>query len=225
MPKFKTWPWIVLGSIGIIGLFGVLGTWAATSQISGAIVAPGTLGVETKIKTVQHLEGGLVGRIYVHDGDEVKAGDLLLTLDDTSIRANHDINEEHIHQLEASIARLKAERDELEEISFPDNLLKKRTTPRIASLLKGQISLFKVRRKGKASQIATLRQRIVQLREQIKGLKVQHASKQEQVDILQRSLQKKQKAERQKLISGDVMDNLRRERPSLQGKSVIFIRA
>ncbi len=217
-PKLQTWPWIVMGSIGIVILFGGLGTWAATSQISGAIVAPGTLGVESKIKTVQHLEGGLVGTIFVQDGDYVKAGALLITLDDTTILANHDINLEHIHQLEASIARLKAERDDLDAINFPADLLKKKTDPEIDSLIRGQISLFEVRRKGKLGQISTLRQRIVQLKEQVKGLKLQHEAKHEQVAILQRSLEKKEEAASQGLISGDVMDNIRRQKAQLTGE-------
>jgi len=218
-PKLSTGPWIVMGMIGVIGLFGGLGTWAATSQISGAIVAPGTLSVESKIKTVQHLEGGLVGKIFVQDGDLVKAGDLLITLDDTAINANHDINLEHIHQLEASIARLKAERDELKAISFSADLLKKTTDPEIEALIQGQISLFEVRRKGKAGQIETLRQRISQLKEQVKGLQLQREAKQEQVDILNRSLVKKQVAAGQGLISGDVMDNIRRQKAELTGEA------
>jgi len=217
-PKLQTWPWIVMGSISIVFLFGGLGTWAATSQISGAIVAPGTIGVESKIKTVQHLEGGLVGKIFVHDGDYVKAGALLITLDDTTILANHDINLEHIHQLEASIARLKAERDDLAAIDFPGDLLKKKTASEIASLIQGQISLFDVRRKGKLGQISTLRQRIVQLNEQVKGLQLQHEAKREQVAIVDKSLEKKEEAASQGLISGDVMDNIRRQKAQLTGE-------
>ncbi|MCF6198739.1 MAG: HlyD family type I secretion periplasmic adaptor subunit [Hyphomicrobiaceae bacterium] len=218
MPKLRTWPWIVMGSIGIIALFGGLGTWAATSQISGAIVAPGTLGVESKIKTVQHLEGGLVGKFFVRDGDYVKAGALLITLDDTTILANHDINLEHIHQLEASIARLKAERDDLPSINFPAGLLKKQNDPEIKALMQGQVSLFEVRHKGKRGQIKTLRQRIVQLKEQVKGLQLQHKAKQQQVQILKKSLVKKQAAANQGLISGDVMDNIRRQKAQLTGE-------
>ena len=218
MPKLSIWPWVVMGSIGVITLFGGVGTWAATSLISGAIVAPGTLGVESKIKTVQHLEGGLVGKIFVHDGDYVKAGALLITLDDTTILANHDINLEHIHQLEASIARLKAERDELDQISFSTNLLSKKSDPEIKALVQGQISLFDVRKKGKLGQVYTLRQRIVQLAEQVKGLQLQHTAKQEQVEILEKSLLKKQAAARKGLISGDVMDNIRRQKAQLTGE-------
>ncbi len=217
-PVLRTGPWILLGLIGILLLFGGLGTWAATSQIAGAIVASGTLGVESKIKTVQHLEGGIVGKILVRNGDHVKAGQLLIRLDDTTIRANHAIVEGRLNELDATLARLRAERDGLDKITFPERLLKKKSRPAVKAMMRGQTSLFTVRRKSKAGQVRILRQRAVQLEEQIKGLEIQKTARQEQIEIIDRSIRRKNKAASAGLISGDTMDTIRRQKARLTGE-------
>ncbi len=216
-PQLRTWPWIVLGGIGILGLFGGLGTWAATSQIAGAIVAQGTLGAESRIKTIQHLEGGIVGEILVRDGDFVKVGALLLRLDDTAKRANHAIVTGHLNEQEASLARLRAERDGTKTILFPKHLVEEKTDPAIDAMIRGQISLFEIRQKGQLGQVRIFRQRIVQLNEQIKGLNTQRKAKQEQADILGRSIERKSFAASTGIISGDTMDTIRRQKSELTG--------
>ncbi|MCP4932671.1 MAG: HlyD family type I secretion periplasmic adaptor subunit [bacterium] len=215
--QLRTWPWILLGGIGTLGLFGGIGTWAATSQIAGAIVALGTVGAESRIKTIQHLEGGIVGEILVQDGDLVKVGALLVRLDDTSKRANHAIVTGHLHEQEASLARLRAERDGTKTIVFPQHLLKKKNDPAVDAMIRGQVSLFDIRQKGKHGQIKIFRQRIVQLIEQIKGLNTQRKAKQEQTDILGRSIERKSIAARNGIVSGDTMDTIRRQKSELTG--------
>ncbi len=215
--QLHTWPWIVLGGIGILGLFGGLGTWAATSQIAGAIVTQGTLGAESRIKTIQHLEGGIVGEILVRDGDFVKVGALLLRLDDTSKRANHAIVTGHLNEQEASLARLRAERDGTKTILFPKHLLAKKADPAIDAMIRGQVSLFEIRQKSQLGQVRIFRQRIVQLNEQIKGLNTQRKAKQEQADILARSIERKSFAALTGIVSGDTMDTIRRQKSELTG--------
>ena len=88
-------------------------------EISGALIAPGTVVVDSNIKKVQHPTGGVVGQLLVHDGDHVKAGDLLVRLDDTVTRANLAIVTKALTELDARKARLEAERDGTETIKFP----------------------------------------------------------------------------------------------------------
>src|SRR5689334_15108987 len=73
--------WIIIGLF-----FGVLGTWAVTAPLNGAVVATGVIKVEGNRKSVQHLDGGIVKQMHVKEGDKVKAGDVLITLDDTQAR-------------------------------------------------------------------------------------------------------------------------------------------
>ena len=88
-----------------------VGVWATTTEIAGALIAPGTVVVKSNIKKVQHPTGGVVGELRVKDGDRVKAGDLLVRLDDTVTRANLAIVTKTLTELTARKARLSAERD------------------------------------------------------------------------------------------------------------------
>ena len=69
-------------------VFGGFGAWSATTVLSGAIIAPGSIVVENNSKKVEHPSGGTVGAILVHNGDRVKAGDVLVRLDDTQARSS-----------------------------------------------------------------------------------------------------------------------------------------
>ena len=110
------------GLIVLLLAFGV-GGWAATTQIAGALIAQGSIVVDSNVKKVQHPTGGVVGKLNVQDGDRVKAGDILVQLDDTITRANLAIVTKGLDELAARKARLEAERDGAETIKFPPELL------------------------------------------------------------------------------------------------------
>jgi HlyD family secretion protein len=182
-------PWIVFGLLTIVVLFGGLIGWAAFSSISGAVIASGVVTVETKVKTVQHLDGGIVRKILVENGDEVKSGDLLIRLDDTNIKANLAIINSHLSELKASMARLEAERDHLPEIHFPRELFENVADPSIARIIAGQKSLFEARKTSMNGQVRLLRQKILQLRDQIKGLEAQQVSKKQQSKLIRQEIE------------------------------------
>ena len=79
--------YLLVGGLAIVAFLGGAGSWASLAQMSGAIVAAGTVTVDGKTKPVQHLTGGIVEEIFVEDGDVVAASSVLLRLDDTSLRA------------------------------------------------------------------------------------------------------------------------------------------
>src|SRR5438552_5663362 len=107
----------------VLVLAGGLGGWASTAQISGALIAPGTLVVESNVKKVQHPTGGVVGEVRVKDGDTVKSGDVLVRLDDTGTRASLAIVTKGLNGLYARAARLEAERQGDDFIQFPAQLI------------------------------------------------------------------------------------------------------
>ena len=79
----------MLGGLGVVFLLvGGVAAWAARTEIAGAVLAAGTVVVESNVKKVQHPTGGVIGEIHVKDGDQVRVGDLLLRLDETVTRAN-----------------------------------------------------------------------------------------------------------------------------------------
>src|SRR3954462_10542892 len=90
--------------------FGI-GGWAATTELSGAVIAPGSLVVDSNVKKVQHPTGGVVGELRARDGDKVKAGDIVGRLDETITQANLAIVVKSLNELQSRLARLEAERD------------------------------------------------------------------------------------------------------------------
>jgi epimerase transport system membrane fusion protein len=154
---------------GIVLLtFGVFGTWAAVAPLDGAAYAPGVVTVQAYRKTVQHLEGGIVKEVLVHDGDIVKRDDPLIILDDAQLRSEYEMTRSQLIAARAMEARLRAERDNLPVIDFgimidPDSV-------RSAEARQGETQVFNARRGSRLGQIAVLQERIGQLNQQIKGL-------------------------------------------------------
>ena len=89
------------------------------TELSGAVVAPGTVVVDSHVKKVQHPTGGVVGEILARDGDRVRAGDIVIRLDETIAKANLAMVAKSLDELSARKARLEAERDGLKGCRFP----------------------------------------------------------------------------------------------------------
>jgi len=180
--------WIVTGMLTIVIAFGGFGTWAALASLDSAAIAPGVVVVESDRKSIQHLEGGLVREILVRDGDIVARGDLLIRLENTQSKAIYDIVRGELDAARAEVARLVAERDGQEEITFSDELLARSDVPKVGEALQGQRHLFAARRTSLEGQVAILEQSVAQFREEITGLKSEQAAREEQLAILKDEL-------------------------------------
>src|SRR5207344_2705305 len=96
---------LIIGLAVVVVLAGGLGGWASTQEISGALIAPGQIVVESNVKKVQHPTGGVVGEVRARDGDVVKAGDILVRLDDTVTKASLAIVTKNLDAAYARAAR------------------------------------------------------------------------------------------------------------------------
>src|SRR5215475_13689502 len=107
-------------AFGIIAflVFGI-GGWASTIPLEGAVVAPGSIVVDSNVKKIQHLSGGIIKEIRVREGDHVKAGDILVRLDETQTKASNSVVTANLDELVAQQARLEAERDAGDHVDFP----------------------------------------------------------------------------------------------------------
>ncbi len=163
----------------LIGLavFGVFGLWAALAPISGAAHAPGTVTVKSYKQVVQHLEGGMISEILVHNGDVVEAGAPLLILDSTQSVAQLEIASAQFVALSALEARLIAERDGLDSIVFPAHLNTDDANAR--EEMNVQMQIFAARKASREGSIAVLEQRIEQLKSRVVGLQAMKSSKEE----------------------------------------------
>jgi HlyD family secretion protein len=204
---------VVVGCAIVLFLAVGLGGWAATAEIAGALIAQGSLVVDSNVKKVQHLSGGVVGEVRAHDGDHVKAGDILVRLDETVTRANLAIITKGLTELYARKARLGAERDGAASVPVPKQLADKTNDPDVQEALASERKLFELRRKARLGQKDQLQQRIRQLEEQIGGLTAQQAAKAKELELQGvRDLWSKN------LVQINRLTSLEREEARLQGE-------
>jgi HlyD family secretion protein len=140
------------------------------------------------VKKVQHLTGGVVGELRARDGDVVRAGDIVVRLDDTVTKANLAIVTKNLDAAQARAARLQAEQRGLARIEFPQSLLDRAGDPDVQILVASESKLFDVRVNGRAGQTAQLRERIQQLNEEITGLSAEEKAKDQEIALVQTEL-------------------------------------
>jgi len=158
----------LIGFAIVFVTFGIFGTWATFAPLESAALAPGVVTVQSYRKTVQHLEGGIVKELLAHDGDMVAAGDPLIVLDDTQLRAEYGMTRSQLVASQAMEARLVAERDGLGTIDFGRML--EADTRRAQEARESENRIFNARRGSRLGEISVLQKRIGQLNEQISGL-------------------------------------------------------
>ncbi|MBZ7925342.1 HlyD family type I secretion periplasmic adaptor subunit [Ensifer adhaerens] len=208
---------IVFGAAMVALLFGGLGAWAATTGLSGAVIAPGHIAVESNVKAVQHPSGGVVGAINVRDGDEVKAGDILVRLDDTVTRANLAVITKSLDELSARQARLTAEREGAEAILFPQDIVRRSSAAHVAQVLQGERKLFALRRAAYQAEIEQRRERIGQLTKEIAGLESQREAKEQELGLVRDELSGVKGLWEKKLVQHSRVLELERQEAQLLG--------
>jgi len=170
---------VMLGTL----LFAGAGGWAATTRLSGAVIASGVVAVDQNLKAIQHRDGGIVSEIAVKEGDFVHKGQILLRLDDAQTRAELSIVRTQLVELLARRARLMAERDNLDRIEYTPELIVKRDE--FPSIFFGENRLFEGNHLNRKSQKQQLELGIWQLDEEIRGLTSQSNSKADEIALVQ----------------------------------------
>ncbi len=198
-----------------------VGAWTAATELSGAIIASGSLVVESNIKKVQHPTGGVVAELPVQEGDRVRAGDLLVRLDATAARATYDSVTKSLWEIAARNARLEAERDARPDLVIPPEL----TTagPEVARIVDGERKLFRFRRDALQGQKAQLRERVGQLNEEIKGLVEQAAAKEQETAIIGREYAGVEELWKKNLIQLTRLTSLQRDMSRLKGERGVLV--
>ncbi|GLS29354.1 membrane fusion protein PrsE [Mesorhizobium albiziae] len=210
--------YLVAGVATCLLLVGGVGGLAAVTKMSGAVIASGRLVVDSNVKKVQHPTGGVVGEIRVREGDRVKAGDILVRLDETTTRANLAIVSKSLDEFYARLARLEAERDGKDKISFPEVLTTRRSEAGVAASMAGEQSLFDFRHQARSGQRSQLRERIAQLTEETAGLTEQRQAKRREIELIQVELEGVRDLWNRKLVGIDRMTALERDAVRLEGE-------
>jgi HlyD family secretion protein len=214
---------LIVGLSVVVLLAGGLGGWASTAEISGALIAPGSIVVESSVKKVQHPTGGVVGEVRAHDGDVVKAGDVLVRLDDTVTKASLAIVTKNLDGLWARAARLEAEQRGLDKITFPPMLTSRADDPDVKSIMASEAKLFDVRVNGRIGQKAQLRERIVQLNEEIAGLTAQEKAKDQEIDLVEKELTGVRDLYDKHLVQLTRLTTLERDAARLSGERAQYV--
>jgi HlyD family secretion protein len=216
---------LIVGLAVVVLLAGGLGGWAATAQISGALIAPGSVVVESNVKKVQHPTGGVVGELRAHDGDLVKAGDVVVRLDDTVTKASLAIVTKNLDGLLARAARLEAEQRGLDKIVFPKSLTERADDPDVKTVMASESKLFEVRVNGRIGQKAQLRERVTQLNEEIAGLSAQENAKNQEIALVEKELTGVRDLYEKHLVQLTRLTTLERDLARLSGERAQYIAA
>jgi HlyD family secretion protein len=199
-------------------LVGAVGGWAAITELAGAVIAQGLLVVDSNVKKIQHPTGGVVGEVRVRDGDHVKAGDIVVRLDETQTRANLAIVTKSLDEFAARRARDEADRDDADAVVFPNELLNRMSEPDVAHAVNGERRLFEIRRRAREGLKAQLKERILQFLEEINGLETQKNARIEQIEWIKKELEGVRDLWKSNLIPYTRLTSLEREASRLDGE-------
>lgn len=216
---------LILGFAAVALLVVGIGGWAAATQISGAVIAPGKLVVDSNVKKVQHPTGGVVGELLVKEGDQVKQGDVVVRLDGTQARSSLAVVNKALDELVARQARNEAERDGDKSVIFPADLVERKDDPEVARLMSGEQRLFEMRKAARDGQKAQLREQIQQLQLQIEGTQAQEAAKSKEVKLLMQELESVRVLWKQNLVQISRVTALERDAARLEGERASLIAA
>jgi HlyD family type I secretion membrane fusion protein len=217
LPQSTRWPTMAGVLIMAVMVMG-FGVWGNAAPIAGAIVASGVFVATGQNKIIQHLEGGVIREIYVHEGDVVEQDQLLAELDETAPRAELRRLFLRRIRLTAIDARLQAEMREQDEIIYPDELHQAVDQAEVKEILESQRMTFVARRNNMDSDIAGINESIKALDERIQGSHVQLDAVKRQIVLLSEEVDTKQYLLQTGLVRKPELMVLQRSRANLEGE-------
>lgn len=205
----------IFSAILVFGLFG----WGAFAKLAGAVVATGQLRVEAQRQVVQHIDGGVVGEIFVRDGDVVEGGAILIRLDGTQLNSELRALESQLYEIMARRGRLTAEELDLDQVDFDEELIEvARTNDDVRDLIEGQLRLFNNRRETMETEFQVMDEREGQIEEQIEGAQAEIEAINQQMTFIEAELIDMRGLETKGLVRRDRLMSLERERARLLGE-------
>jgi HlyD family type I secretion membrane fusion protein len=207
---------VFAGSLAALMLVFGFGGWAATSELSGAVIGQGQVMVDKDLRAIQHLDGGIIRSIAVKKGEVISEGQVMFTLDDTQLKSEGQILHDQLLELLAKRQRLIAERDGQTEMVPGDNSLGLDIAS--SAVYVGELRLFKGNRDNRESQVAQLKQGLAQSDEEIKGLNAQAKSNVKELELVQAEATKVEGLQRKGLIEGSRVYSSARDLNKLKGE-------
>lgn len=178
---------VVMVAVLAIALIGGCGSWAVHARLTGAVIAQGKVAVRKQVKLIQHRDGGIVAEILVANGDAVKAGDILVRLDETQTKAELGVLKGQRAELEGRRARHLAERDGAAAIRFDSRF---EHDPFTAEIARGEIRLFNENLAVREARRDQLSLQIGQFEEQVRGLTAQQEANSNERKMVKEDLER-----------------------------------
>ncbi len=207
---------VVWGTLFATLLIAGIGGWAATSELSGAVVGQGQIKVDKDLRAIQHIDGGIIHKINVRKGDIVKERQILFLLDDAVLKSERQILQGQLIEYSAKRQRLLAERDNLNAI--PALLGEDALGVRTSQEIKNETRLFQGNLERRASQIEQLKLGIVQIEQELNGLNAQKESNTSELTLVENEADKVDGLKRKGLIEGSRVFNNARDLTKLRGE-------
>ncbi|MCP4934179.1 MAG: HlyD family type I secretion periplasmic adaptor subunit [bacterium] len=205
------------GVIALFLLIGGIGGWSAYASINGAVIASGAVVQDSKNKRIQHGDGGIIRKIHVKDGTRVHRGELLISLDDTRVRAELDMVRKRLFELKVRRQRLRASRDGKTDFKVDQTLSRQaKGDTNLNSVLSVQQRLFKTTQRRIHNQKQQLRERIAQLKKEISGFKMQVKAKSGALKLSNREIRGLKTLHRRKLVSLQRLNSLIRTKNEIE---------
>ena len=208
---------IMQGMVIVFLFFGVLGLWSVFGEISGAVVAPGKVKIETERKTVQHLEGGIVESILVREGDEVQEGQPLIILEGVQVDASATMLQKQLVAMLAAQVRSSAEKDLKQDFVWPEDLVRLAASVHSEDVLENEKKIFSARKDAMQGQISLLKTQIAQINAQIVGYQDQIQAEQTIIGTLNEELKAKRQLYEQRYLEKSQILELERMLASHEG--------
>lgn len=204
---------------GIVFLtFVVFGGWAGLASIDGAVVAAGSVVVESDRKSVQHLEGGIVQSLMVKGDSHVEQGQVLLRLEPTQERAREEMARSAVYSAIAEEARLLAEAEGADTITFSSELMQKASDPSAQRAMGDQKRRFEERRTARKIEVSILEEKIAQSQRQIQGNVAQGKAAQAQFESVAQEFTKLKPLADQGIVPFARVATLERTKADLEGR-------
>ena len=207
-----------LGFGALAVLVGGIVGWSIFASISGAVIVTGWVAIESHNQVVEHIDGGTVSEILVRDGAAVAAGDVLLRFDDALPRSEEAILQAQHAELVARRNRLEAEFRNASTVVWDQELATLgEADADVRKILTGQERLFRARNDARTGEVAQLRERIGQARQEIAGLEARGVSLEQQSELLGQELAARRRLVEQGAMKRSALLTLERTAESLQG--------
>lgn len=208
-----------IGLAALLGLFGFVLAWALTFTISGAVIGAGQVQASAHRIAVQHPVGGVVAEILVSNGDRVRSGDVVVRLDESSLRSELAAVESELFELLANEARLEAELDDRTRLSLHPLLQEAVTNnPNLNSLLEQQQRQLNVHHRALVTQVSLLHQQRNQISDEARGVQAALVAKREELALLSDELERAMANLRDGYVTNNVVSALQRDVITARGE-------